>query len=103
MKKLLALVLCLAMLLCFVGCGNTAKIVVAEKESAGESVAQEEADFEAYEYTAVDTQAKALMEVNALTMKTLLLKATVILKKNTVSLSERVLTLPQRLTKSSAN
>lgn len=65
MKKLLALVLCLAMLLCFVGCGNTAKIVVAEKESAGESVAQEEADFEAYEYTAVDTQAKALMEVNA--------------------------------------
>ena len=66
MKKLFALVLCIAMLFCFAGCGEeAAPIVVAEKESAGEGVAQNEKDFEAYEYTAVDTQAKALMEVNA--------------------------------------
>ncbi len=65
MKKIIALLMALCMLLCFAGCGTTAKIVVAEKESAGETVAMSEADFEAYEYTAVGTQAKALMEVNA--------------------------------------
>lgn len=65
MKKILALIMSLCMLFALASCGNTAKIVVAEKESAGETVAQEEDDFKDYEYTAVDTQAKALMEVNA--------------------------------------
>ena len=65
MKKLLAIILCLIMLLAFAGCGNSAKIVVAEKESAGETVAKSEDAFKDYTYTAVDTQAKALMEVNA--------------------------------------
>ena len=65
MKKIIALLLTFAMLLCFAGCGDRAKILVAEKESAGETVATKEKDFEKYEYTAVDTQAKALMEVSA--------------------------------------
>lgn len=60
MKKLLALIMSLTLLLCFAGCGNQAKVIVAEKESAGEAVAK---DLYGYEYTAVDTQAKALMEV----------------------------------------
>ena len=60
MKKILAIITVLAMVFCFVGCGNTAKIIVAEKESAGEEVAKE---LDGYEYTAVDTQAKAIMEV----------------------------------------
>ena len=64
MKKLLAIVLCLAMIFALAGCGG-AKIVVAEKESAGEAVATTEEAFKEYEYTAVDTQAKALMEVSA--------------------------------------
>lgn len=65
MKKIIALIMALCMLFALAGCGGTAKIVVAEKESAGETVAQKEDDFKEYEYTAVDTQAKALMEVNA--------------------------------------
>lgn len=65
MKKILALIMALCLFLTLAGCGKSAKIVVAEKESAGETVAQIEADFKDYEYTAVDTQAKALMEVNA--------------------------------------
>ena len=65
MKKIIALLLCLSMLFCFAACGNQAKIIVAEKESAGESVAKDDKEFADYEYTAVDTQAKALMEVNA--------------------------------------
>ena len=68
MKKLLALVMAVLMLaLCFAGCGENAEklIVVAEKESAGESVAQTEDDFKDYQYTAVDTQTKALTEVKA--------------------------------------
>ncbi len=77
MKNIIALVMALAMLFCVAGCGaaNTEsdapatdvakKILVAEKESAGEAVATENADFADYDYTAVDTQAKALMEVNA--------------------------------------
>jgi len=66
MKKLLALVLCLVMLFAFAGCGGSSEqIVVAEKESAGETVATTEDAFKDYTYTAVDTQAKALMEVNA--------------------------------------
>ena len=64
MKRLLAIMLCLIMVFGFAGCGSE-KIVVAEKESAGESVATTEAAFEEYTYTAVDTQAKALMEVSA--------------------------------------
>ena len=53
------------MVLCFAGCGAKEQILVAEKESAGESVATSEEDFKEFTYTAVDTQAKALMEVNA--------------------------------------
>lgn len=64
MKKLLAIILCLAMVFCFAACGQE-KIIVAEKESAGESVATTDKEFADYTYTAVDTQAKALMEVNA--------------------------------------
>ncbi len=65
MKKLLALILCLCMVFCLAACGSQEKILVAEKESAGESVATTVEDFADYTYTAVDTQAKALMEVNA--------------------------------------
>lgn len=65
MKKLLAIVLCFIMVFSFAACGNEAKIVVAEKESAGEGVATTDKEFADYTYTAVDTQAKALMEVNA--------------------------------------
>ena len=62
MKKILALVLALLMVACcFAGCGGN-KVIVAEKESAGEAVAK---TLEGYSYTAVDTQAKALMEVAA--------------------------------------
>ena len=53
------LVLALTML---AGCAEKAKVIVAEKESAGEAVAME---LEGYEYTAVDTQAKAIMEVSS--------------------------------------
>ncbi len=59
MKKFLAIILALVMLLAFAGCGSK-QVLVAEKESAGEAVAQTLKD---YEYTAVDTQAKAIMEV----------------------------------------
>ena len=62
MKKILALITALAMLLCFAGCGAQEKIIVAEAESAGEGVAQ---DLEGYEYTAVKSQQKAIMEVAA--------------------------------------
>ncbi|MBQ6847876.1 MAG: transporter substrate-binding domain-containing protein [Clostridia bacterium] len=65
MKKILALIMTLCLLFSVAACGGTAKIVVAEKGSAGETAAQKEADFNDYEYTAVDTQAKAIMEVNA--------------------------------------
>ncbi len=62
MKKILALVMALLMVACcFAGCGGN-KVIVAEKESAGEAVAK---TLEGYSYTAVDTQAKALMEVAA--------------------------------------
>ena len=73
MKKILALVMVALMTLCvFAGCGakdtntDAKPILVAEKESAGETVAKEDATLTAdYDYTAVDTQAKALMEVAA--------------------------------------
>ncbi len=63
MKKILALILSLIMVCClFAGCGNTEKIIVAEKGSAGEKVAK---TLEGYKYTAVEDQASALMEVAA--------------------------------------
>ncbi len=65
MKKLLALVLCMSLLFCCAACGSAEKIVVAEKESAGEGVASTDEAFKDYTYNAVDTQAKALMEVSA--------------------------------------
>ena len=62
MKKIIALLMAVCLMaLCFVGC-NSQKVLVAEKGSAGETVAK---TLEDYEYTAVDTQAKALMEVSA--------------------------------------
>ena len=64
MKKIIALILALVMLLSFAACGGQ-KIVVAEKGSAGETVAQESDDFSDYKYVAVDKQTKALMEVAA--------------------------------------
>lgn len=66
MKKLLAILLMLVMVFSFAACGEeAAQIIVAEKESAGESVATTDDEFKDYTYTAVDTQAKALMEVSA--------------------------------------
>ncbi len=64
MKKLIALLLALVMLFAFASCGNDKKIVVAEKGSAGETVAMSD-EFKDYEYVAVDKQTKALMEVSA--------------------------------------
>ena len=65
MKKILALVLAIMMMmLCFVGCGESKKVVVAEKGSAGEEVAMS-GEFADYEYTAVEKMTSALMEVSA--------------------------------------
>lgn len=62
MKKIIALLLvAIISLFAFAGCSSE-KVVVAEKGSAGETVAQE---LEGYSYTAVDTQNKALMEVKS--------------------------------------
>jgi polar amino acid transport system substrate-binding protein len=61
MKKIIALLLVAVIsLFSFAGCGE--KVVVAEKGSAGEKVAS---NLDGYEYTAVDSQNKALMEVKA--------------------------------------
>ena len=68
MKKLLVLMLAIVMVFaCFAGCGeDQPKVIVAEKESAGEEVATTADEFKTgYTYTAVDTQAKALMEVSS--------------------------------------
>jgi len=65
MKKILALIACLALMISFAGCGTTTSIIVAEKGSAGETVATTEESFKDFTYTAVDTQAKALMEVQS--------------------------------------
>lgn len=68
MKKLLCLVLAVVMLVgCFAACGKTetALNVVAEKESAGEEVILSDDFFKSANYTAVDTQSKALMEVSS--------------------------------------
>ena len=74
MKKILALVLALVMVLSFAACGEkkTAEdftesvdgaLVVAEKGSAGEELATGNEFFANTEYTAVDSMAKALMDV----------------------------------------
>ncbi len=64
MKKLIALLLiavfCLPM---FSSCGKM--VIVAEKESAGEEVVTKDDYFSDMDYTAVDSQAKALMEVKS--------------------------------------
>ncbi len=64
MKKLLAVLLCLITVFSFAACGSD-EIIVAEKGSAGETVAMEHEDFADANYVAVDTQSKALMEVQA--------------------------------------
>ncbi len=67
MKKLLAVVMAVALIVtCFAACGgNTAKVVVAEAGSAGETAMNTDAYFADYTKTPVDTQAKALTEVKA--------------------------------------
>ena len=66
MKKLLAVVMAVLMMaVCFAGCGDTTKYVVAEAGSAGEEVMNTDKYFEAYTKTPVDTMAKALMEVKS--------------------------------------
>ena len=63
MKKMLSLLLALTMLFALVACGQKDKTIVyaVEAGSAGEAVALEKG----YEINSVDTQAKALMEVDA--------------------------------------
>ena len=67
MTKILAVVMAVLMVaLCFTACGgNEAKIVVAEKGSAGEEVMNADAYFADYEKIAVDSQAKTLVEVKS--------------------------------------
>ncbi len=68
MKKLLILALAVVLVFtAFAGCNQEADqlIVVAEEGSAGEEVAKTADEFKDYQYTAVGTQAKALMEVAA--------------------------------------
>ena len=63
MKKIIALLMVAVIcMLCFAGCGSSEKVVVAEKGSAGETVAME---LDGFSYTAVDTQNKALIEVKS--------------------------------------
>lgn len=68
MKKILSLFMTVIMVLSCMAimssCGSK-KIVVAENGSAGEKVAQSDDEFKDYEYTAVKSQAKALMEVSS--------------------------------------
>ena len=63
MKKMIALLLALAMVFALAACGqkNKTKVYAVEAGSAGEAAAQEAG----YEINSVDTQAKALMEVDA--------------------------------------
>lgn len=67
MKKIFAVLMAVLMVaLCFSACGgNEAKVVVAEKGSAGEEVMNNDAYFADYTKTPVDSQAKALMEVKS--------------------------------------
>ena len=63
MKKIISLLLALTMVFALAACGqkDKAKVYAVEAGSAGEAAAQEEG----YEINSVDTQAKALMEVDA--------------------------------------
>ncbi len=62
MKKMFALLLALVMVFALVACGGNKDMIYAvEAGSAGEAVAQEKG----FEINSVDTQAKALMEVQA--------------------------------------
>ena len=63
MKKIIALLLALAMVFALAACGqkNKTTVYAVEAGSAGEAAALEEG----YEINSVDTQAKALMEVDA--------------------------------------
>ena len=74
MKKILSLVMVVVLALSFTACGTSktaedfvenvnGALVVAEKGSAGEELAMENDFFENTEYTAVDSMAKALMDV----------------------------------------
>ena len=64
MKKIICLLLVFSMVFVFAACGEEQpKVIVAEKESAGEEVVNKEAFFAEANYTAVDTQAKAFTEV----------------------------------------
>ena len=67
MRKILAVLMAVLMMaLCLAGCGgNDAKIVVAEKGSAGEEVMNADKYFADYEKVAVDSQAKTLVEVKS--------------------------------------
>ena len=68
MKKLLCLIMAFVMLTACLSAGGKKEEVlnvVAEKESAGEGVITSEDFFKTANYTAVDTQAKALMEVSS--------------------------------------
>ena len=66
MKKIIAVLLVLCVFVAaFAGCGAKQEVIVAEKGSAGEEVATKDESLKDYAYTAVDTQAKALMEVSA--------------------------------------
>lgn len=65
MKRIIAILMALCfVVMAFAGCSGK-QTLVAEKGSAGETVATSEESLKDYEYTAVDTQAKALMEVSA--------------------------------------
>ena len=64
MKKFLAIILAALMCLSFASCKQE-MILVAEKGSAGEEVATTHDDFKDYKFTAVNSQAKALMEVSS--------------------------------------
>ena len=66
MKKFLAVAMAVLMMaVCFAGCGETKKYVVAEAGSAGEEVMNKDNYFADFTKTPVDTQAKALMEVKS--------------------------------------
>ncbi len=77
-KRILAVLMALAMVAVCAACGKKEEVVdyttaegisgatvVAEQESAGETVIAEDAFFDKAEYTAVESQARALMEVSA--------------------------------------
>lgn len=77
-KRILAVLMALAMVAVCAACGKkeeavdyttaegiSGATVVAEQESAGETVIAEDAFFDKAEYTAVESQARALMEVSA--------------------------------------